>query len=145
MTALGTLKSLYADYLAETQQLELERKPGDGLLGFGAGPKDDKCHGEFADAVIAVVTKAAEEGISSSQALELLNFIFTSPLQNTDNHLAYWMLMAVQGQMAGIISYLAPNSARQLLRWYKEAYPRRERFPAQKNAIEALKKRAESI
>ena len=145
MTVLETIKGLYTDYLAQTERLERERKPGEGLMGFGGGPKDDKCHGEFADAVITVVTKAAAEGLSTSQALELLNFIFTAPLQNSDNRLAYWMLMAMQGQMAGIITYLSPESARLLLIWYKETYPRRERFPAQKDVIAALKKRAQSV
>lgn len=144
MTALETLKGLYAGYLAETSRLERERGPWEGLMGFGAGPRDDKCHGEFINAVMAVVTRAAAEGLSSTQALDILNFMFTAPLQNADNRPAYWMLMALQGKTAGIIGYLDPDCARQLLLWYKETYPRRERFPAQKDVIAALKKRVDS-
>ena len=142
MAALEELRALYGAYLAETVRLEQARRPGDGLLGFGAGPKDDRCHAEFADAVSAALERLIAEGPGATQALDVLNFMYAAPLENADNRPAYWMLMALHARTPPLAEFLTPGSAALLLAWYKAAYPRRDRFPAQKAVIAALKRRA---
>jgi hypothetical protein len=142
MTDFEAVRALYEAYLGETERLEREKKPGDGLLGFGSGPKNDKCHGEFADAVFAALDKAAESGVPAEDAAELLRYIYRAPLENAENRLAYWMLIAVHGHTEGLVERLSPSVAAELLAMYESAYPRRERLPVQKRAVSALKARA---
>ena len=72
----------------------------------------------------------------------LMGCMYEIPLRHRDNSLAYWMLLAVQGLTAELVSHLGARDASELLRWFRDAYPRFERMPAQKKVLSALKARA---
>ena len=41
---LERIRKLYEGYLKTAEELEKNRKIGDGLFGLGHGPEDDPCH-----------------------------------------------------------------------------------------------------
>ena len=141
-TELETIQRLYEDYLQKTEELERQRKPGDGLLGMGGGPDQDVCHDKFAEELTAVMQELAQFPVPSGDLHEILEYMYGVPLRHRDNSLAYWMLLAVQGLTAQLISHLEPRDASELLGWYRAAYPRFERLPVQKKVLSALKARA---
>ena len=48
---LSRLEALYNDYIGTVQELERNRKPGEGLFGMRSGPKDNPCHERFSEDV----------------------------------------------------------------------------------------------
>jgi hypothetical protein len=48
-------------------------------------------------------TEAAESGVPAEDAAELLRYIYRAPLENAENRLAYWMLIAVHGHTEGLV------------------------------------------
>lgn len=138
MELLEELQSLYTGYLLKTAQLERDRKPADGLLGMGSGPAADPCHDRFAQELEALLHRM--DSLPSSQLFQALSFIYTAPFAHRDNPSAYWMLQAVHGLTVPLIPRLSPEDAQALRTQYQEDYPRRERLPAQKQVLAALKR-----
>lgn len=134
------LKSLYEGYLEDAKRVERERKPGEGLFGIGKTPADDPCHDRFAGEFEKTVSQLCDDGLCSKDMLDQLLFIYKAPLENREPASAYWMLLAVHGKTLPMIEKLDKEDAGELSRWYKGKYPRRERFPAQKQVIESLKR-----
>ena len=141
-TELETIQRLYGDYLDKTEELERQRKPGDGLLGMGGGPDRDVCHDAFVRDLTAAMQELAQSAVPSDDLRGILEYMYEIPLRHRDNSLAYWMLLAVQGLTAELIPRLEPRDASELLRRYRDAYPRFERLPVQKNVLSSLKARA---
>lgn len=134
------LKSLYEGYLEDAKRVERERKPGEGLFGIGKTPADDPCHDRFAREFEMTVSQLCDDGLCSTDMLDQLLYIYKAPLENRESASAYWMLLAVHGMTLPMIEKLDKEDARELSCWYKGKYPRRERFPAQKQVIESLKR-----
>ncbi len=135
------LKSLYEGYIEDAKRAERERKPGEGLLGIGKTPADDPCHDRFVREFEMTVSQLCDDGLNSTDMLDQLYFIYEAPLENREPASAYWMLLAVHGKTLPMIEKLDKEDAGELSRWYKDKYPRSERFPAQKQVIESLKRR----
>ena len=133
------LESLYDRYIDEAEQAEMERRPGDGLLGIGKTPDNDPCHDRFVNDLETIISHLSEDGRDSSEMLEQLLFIYKAPLEHRKPASVYWMLLAVHGMTLPMIRGLDVADAESLSQWYKEKYPRRERFPAQKQVIKTLK------
>jgi len=70
--------------------------------------------------------------------------MLTFALGHRDAGAAYWMLLASHVLALPLIELLSPPEARSLLEAYEAGYPRRDRLPAQKKVISALKKRAKT-
>lgn len=49
MTNLEALQRLYGEYLDKARKAEANRKPFDGIFGFGKRKGKDPCHGRFAE------------------------------------------------------------------------------------------------
>lgn len=141
MTSLQAIRQLYTDYLEKTVQLEQRRKPGEGLLGIGGGPKQDPCHDQFVADLTSALGKIADTRLASNELKEILEYIYWAPLAYRDNQMAYWMLLAVQGLTVELISGLARQDAAELWDRYRDAYPRFERLPVQKQVLNALHSR----
>lgn len=141
MDELETIRRLYADYLAETERLARERRPGDGLLGMGGGPSGDPCHDRFAEKLTAALERMAREDASADRIRAALEYIYRAPLENRENLSAYWMLLAVHGLTVELAERMDPPDKAALRRAYQRLYPRWERLPAQKRVLDALKTR----
>lgn len=140
MEVLEQVRELCGDYLNRCRQLELDRKPGDGLLGMGSGPDKDPCHDAFARELETVLKGA--EGRPSDEIRAALSYLYRIPTENRDNLTAYWMLLAVHGLTVELAAGLNRSDAAALLAEYREEYPRWERLPAQKRVLAALKAQA---
>lgn len=132
------IRKIYADYLEKTVWLDQNRKLGEGIFGT-AGPKTDSCHGNFADALQVRLDAAAQGGLSSASAREILEYMIETPVEQENNQLAYWMLLAVQGFTLPLAETLDPGDARLLLELYRRLYPKRQWLPVQKRLVDVLK------
>lgn len=133
---------IYGAYFDELKRLAAERKPGDGLLGFGKRPDSDPCHNRFAGELEEALDAVAAGAPSSGTVRTVLRYIYEGPLVHADNALAYWMLLAVHGLTDRLIPCLTLEDAAELSVWYAEAYPKRVRLPAQKRLAAQLRKQA---
>ncbi len=134
---ISKVQEIYEGYIADTLRLEAERKPADGLLGFGRNPAHDPCHELFSDRLQKAL-KSAEGAITSDVVSELLHFMYKAPLENQNNKLAYWMLIAVHAHTKDMICFLNQEDAAALLLLYNELYPKRSRLPVQKEIAALL-------
>lgn len=140
MDALETIQALCQAYLAECARLERERGTWDGLFGMGGGPKNDPCHDAFAHDLDAALRRAA--ALPSGEVRPILDYLYRLPLAHRDDQAAYWMLLAVHGLTTELAGGLNRADAAALLAQYRADYPRRERLPAQRRVLDALRARA---
>ena len=139
---LARLEALYRDYISTVQELEKNRRPGDGLLGLRPGPADDPCHDRFAADLGTLMQACAAAGPDSAECAALLRYLFTAPEAFRELKSAYWMLIAVQGHGACLIGRLSPTDARALAELFASRYPRRERLPVQTQLLKRLRQQA---
>ena len=132
------LERLYAEYLAEARRAEANRRPLDGMFGFGRKSGDDPCHERFAQELEALLKAAAEKGVASGELRGMLAYIYRAPKENREPLAAYWMLMAVHSLTPELAGRLCREDAQALWEEYQTAYPRRDRLPAQKKVLAAL-------
>ncbi len=138
----GEVREIYEGYIADTMRLEAERKPGDGLLGFGRNPAHDPCHDIFSDKLQKALKSAEGGALTSGDAAELLLYMYNAPLKNQNNKLAYWMLIAVQAHTREVICFLSSEDAAALSVKYNEMFPKRTRLPVQNELAALLKVQA---
>ena len=141
MPELCDFQALYEAYIDTVNQLERNRKFGQGIFGFKGGPKDDPCHDRFMQDTQALCTAFAGEDHSSEEIREVLAYVYTAPLAYRNRSTIYWMLLAVQGLTAELAEQLAPEDASALFLSFSRDYPRRERMPVQKRLLEVLNRR----
>lgn len=138
MTTFEKVQRLYESYLDQARQVERERKPWDGVLGFGPKTSDDPCHSQFAETMEAQLKTMVEEGLDPNEAREVLGYIYRAPKENREPVAAYWMLVAVHGQTLESIGRLSQEDAGALWAEYKGLYRRWDRLPAQEKVLAAL-------
>lgn len=130
--------ALLGAYIAETERLEREKKPGDGLMGLSPGPKDDPCHDRFAPALEHLLLDIRAQAPPSGEVRDALEAIYRAPLDHPWPLSAHWMLKAVHGLTAPLADLLTAADARTLYDAYARDYPRWDRLPSQKQALRAL-------
>lgn len=138
MNWTAEIQALYEAYIARAEQLEREKKPGDGLLGLTSGPKDDPCHEQFASDLEALLKEMRAREPSSAEIREALAYVYRMPLDHREPLTVYWMLQAVHGMTADLAECLTAQDAQALREAYVRDYRRWERLPAQKKALAAL-------
>jgi len=139
---LTRLEALYNDYIDFVQELERNRKPGEGLFGMRSGPKDDPCHERFAADVKKLLEDFRDTSPGPGDCAALLRYMFTVPEAWQELTCAYWMLIAVQGFGLDLIGYLNPADAKALAEFFSAAYPRHIRLPVQEKLLKRLKQQA---
>ena len=140
MSRFDDIRALYDAYIAKAEQLERDKKPGEGLFGLSSGPKDHPCHEQFGNDLQALLADIAAERPASGEAREMLLYIYSAPLDHKWPLTVYWMLQAVQGLTLELIPLLTAQDAKALCDAYAKTYRRWERLPAQVKALDALKK-----
>ena len=136
------VRAIYEEYLEAAAEAEVERKPGDGLLGIGKGPADSPCHTRFAGALEAKLNAFAVSVPESAAIAAVLDYIYGVAPKYEDLKSAYWMLLAVHGLTLPLIPRLSPADAARLRARYAETYPRWKRLPVQNQVLAALKSAA---
>lgn len=139
MYALDAVRALYTDYQEQFRQQELARKPGEGVFGLGMGPRDYPCHSQFAQQLEQLLGEIAAQQPPSGDLLSLLDYIYRAPLElRPAQDAVYWMLLAAHSLTLGLISLLDAGDAKTLAANYNQAFPRRNRLPAQDKVLAAL-------
>ena len=142
MSWTAAIQDLCASYIARAEQLERDRKPGDGLLGMSGGPKDDPCHDQFAADLEQLFRDMNAQTPSSAEVREALAYVYRAPLEHPEPLTVYWMLQAVHVFTIEPIALLSAEDARALRDDYQRSYRRWERLPAQKKVLSALERAA---
>ena len=142
---VGDVQQIYEEYLTQAEQLEQNRRIGDGLFGFGNAPADDPCHDRFAHTLETELQRLLTQPPTAEEARDILAYIYRAPLQSRSIPSAYWMLLAVHGLTVDVIGLLSPPVAKDLYAWYEQTYPRRERLPVQKQVLAALKSASQAV
>lgn len=140
--ALENIRALYEAYIAKAEECERNRKPADGLLGFGKKAADDPCHDQFADDLEAALKQLAEQSPASITVCSVLEYIYKMPLTHQEPASVRWMLEAVQGLTKELIGSLNTADAAKLAEQYDADYPRRTRLPVQNQLYDILHKQA---
>ena len=140
---LSRLEALYNDYIGTVQELERNRKPGEGLFGMRSGPKDNPCHERFSEDVEKMLKDFRDTSPTSEDSAAMLRYILTIPESWQELTCAYWMLIAVQGFGIDLIGYLEPADAKALAEILSAAYPRYIRLPVQNKLLKELKRQAD--
>ena len=138
---LARLERLYADYLKTVQELEDNRRLGEGMFGLKGGPADNPCHDRFAEALSALLADFAAEGPDSGAVREVLNWVYEAPRRFPEPRTAKWMLIAVHGLTAPLAELLSPEDAKALYDAYSARFKRFERLPNQVELLKRLKAR----
>ena len=136
---LARLEELYGAYVREVEQLELKRRPGEGIFGLKGGPGDDPCHERFAETLKSFYEEFASRKPESAPVRELMAYACTAPLEKGVPRTAYWMLIAVQSLTQPLVGLLGAPDAAALAELYEKSFRRCERMPAQLKLIKALK------
>ena len=145
MSWLNDVRELYKGYIAKAEQLERDKKPGDGLFGLSGGPKDDPCHDQFAAALEQLLNDMVSQRPSSSEVREVLAYIFNASAAHTQPKTVYWMLEAVHGMTVDLTGLLDETDARLLKDAYVKTHQRWNTLPSQKSALKALERASKGI
>ena len=135
------LNSLLERYLRDVELAEINHKPGEGIFGTKGGVKDDPCHDRLVRDLTAFFEEVQAAAPPSEELQELLSALYTAARGQDVPRGAYWMLVAVHGLSRPLVELLSVEDAAALARRYTADYPRRERFPAQQELVQALLKR----
>ena len=139
MSILEDIQEIYRSYQEEYSQVVKKARFGEGLFGFGVGPKNHPCHTQFAERLEKCLNEADLQSADPAQIRELLAFMFDAPLNcRGDEDPKYWMLLAVQKLTLDLIPLLAPDDARTLATKYAYDYPRHKRLELQNKVLAAL-------
>ena len=136
------VETLYRDYIRKAEELEKNRKIGDGLFGLTPGPADDPCHERFAQELEVLLKDCADAAPGSKTAAEILRFQFAAPQAHQEPKSLYWMLIAVQGLGQILADTLQASDAARLAAEYGALSPRRLRLPVQKQLMKTLERKA---
>lgn len=143
---LDEARRLYEEYEAKFQAQERKRKPLEGSFGLGGGPGSYHCHDEFVEQVKALLHAPETEALSPEGTRLLLEYIYFAPARHPGGQDAvYWMKLAVHGLTMELLPRLEPEDAKTLYSAYRDAYPRRNRLPAQEALLAELKKRGRTV
>jgi hypothetical protein len=137
------LESLYTPYLDEADTLKRGGNKSASLFkrifGIKHNPGDKDLNPNFYYAVTACLEEFQSEPYTPEDALAVVEYVLHAAASNTDNPIASFALIQVQGLLTPLVSSLPPEKAANLADWYKKQYPYRNRFPVQENLLKALK------
>ena len=133
------MQALLDTFLEALRQEEKDRRPGDGLLGFGPKPGDAPSHSAFDRRVAALLGETGERGgPETGDAVELLlRAVEEEPWPEA----ARWTLIAAQRHALPLIPEMNPEQAAALAAWYEKRWPRFSRLPVQREVLRALIRR----
>ena len=138
---LDQLRAYYDDYEKKLLKLYDKMSPMAGVWGMGNHPKDDPCNEVFYENVEGWTKEFLAGSPSAQEAEEAANWI----LRLAHEHKAdktFWFCNAIQIHAKGLIPLMGQEEARELQKWYDEAYPALERLPIQREIYKALEKRS---
>ena len=115
--SIESLQGLYDEYLEKAITVERNRRPGEGIFGFGKKPSDDPCHARFLEDLKDWLEAFRGGEPDSGEAREVLTLIYRAAKENPEPPSAYWVLIAAQSLMQELMHLLLLNHSRQPCRY----------------------------
>lgn len=137
------IEAAYRVFLDGMEEYRRTRRAIDGLLGFGGSGA--RCQDDFVSELRNAVGEYIENSPNTGDAYDTLLFM-TSRANEYCKHNkrdeTYWMLLATHALALPLTELIEPADAAALSELFEDIYPKRERFPAQKKLLNALKRHA---
>ena len=130
------LLEIYQNYLEKAVKVRKKASLFAGIFGMGDDPRKHPCHEAFYEAVEEWAE--AFDPTDPVETLKAVQYIFQAPLAHEDNQDVYWFLFAAHTLTMPLIPALDSQDRQALAEWYKKAYPKRVRFPAQEQVLKCL-------
>ena len=134
------LTKLTNDYIAQTDDLIQNRRPGEGIFGMPDSAKSAPCHMEYYHNMEAAVRELAGDKPDAESAEQLVRFLLTAEEAFPCSQLASWTLLAVQRLSLPLIPHIPPEKRKELGSWFGKKVPRLQRMPVQQEIYKELKK-----
>ena len=134
------LTKLTNDYIAQTDDLIQNRRPGEGIFGLPDSAKSAPCHMEYYKNMEAAVQEIAGDKPDSDTAEQLVRFLLAVEDSFPCSQLASWTLLAVQRLSLPLIPHLSTDAKKDLSSWFGKKVPRLQRMPVQQEIYKELKK-----
>lgn len=142
------LRRILEIYREAVARVEKNKKPYDGLLGMGKKPSDDACHEQMDQGVAALIQRVAGVNDEAAGVVPadpsavdaLLSGLMHAAKEFDGPEYARIALVAAQRHGIPLIPRMTAAGRAELCAWYDKAYPRRLRFPIQKQIVDALAK-----
>ena len=137
MSAADEVRSRYAQYLEEIDQVIATAKPGAGLFGIGVAPKNDPCNDRFMSDMQKWFEAFVSSEPSSEDTASVLSYVYEAQ-ESRRQDFVFFTLTAIHGMTIPLISRLMPERADA----YETRIPRQQRLPVQQTLLKALYERA---
>ena len=137
------IEAAYRVFLGGMEEYRRTRRAIDGLLGFGGSGV--RCQDDFVSELKSAVEEYTVSSPDSSDAYDTLLFMISRANEYNKHNKkdeAYWMLLATHALALPLVELIKPADAGSLSELFEEIYPKRERFPVQKEMLKALKRHA---
>ena len=136
-------RAICAKYFDAAEQAEQNRKPADGLMGFGKKSADAPCHDQFAAEMESAFQTFAQQQPDSNTVRNVLLEFYRLPQVHEAQKSVYWMLNAVQRFTLPLIARLKAQDAAAVYEQYAQDYPKLNRLPVHAEIAKALQKQSE--
>ena len=130
------LTDIYEAYIEKAKAVRKKASPFAGIFGMGDDPRKHACHEEFYEQV-----EQWSQNFDTSDpdvTLQAVKYIFETSNAHEGNRDVYWFLFAAHALTLPLIPALRPADRQELAVWYDKTYPRRVRFPVQKQVLKCL-------
>ena len=138
---LQQLKERYTRYEETVKKVRENAPAAAGLFGLGDDPRKHPCHGEFYEDVGRWTADFLATGPDAQMAHQAVSWIIRAAAEHRDQEV-YWFMYAAHGHCRDLIPLLSRTDCAELVRFYDDHYPRRDRMPVQKEIYKLLKKRS---
>lgn len=143
MSRLEELQEIYTEYIDDMQAAVKKTKITGGVKSVFTGRTVDPRQELFHKEVSKKMKKILEEEPSCEEAARISDYILHAHEEILEETPAWYMLIAMHGQVLELVSFLEPAQAKQMYEAYEAAFPnKRTRYPVQDDLLKALKKRA---
>ena len=141
MAVPESIVGAYEQFIEEIIPAEKKRGYFDNLLGRNRGSDFERCQGSFVSNLTDAVEAFAASDPESGDVTDAVSYMFAQAHERKKTGAAYWMLLASHVLTLPLIELLPPAEAKRLREEFEAEYPKRERLPAQRTVISALKDR----
>ncbi len=135
MTYMEEFHEILEEYRGRVEEVEKKKRPLDGIFGMGRTPASDPCHETLDQKVADMTERALKDGEMTD---ELVNALMRAAGEFEGPSYAQMTLVAIQRHGMKLIPGMSREGRRELLNWYEKVYPKRKRFPIQKEICRLL-------
>lgn len=141
MSRLEELRDLYDAYEKKAANVHKNAPRYAGIFGLGNDPRNHACHEMFYEDVGTWVQNFLKEKPSHQETAQAVRWILEAAVLCRNPDICGYFY-AAQGHSVMLIPSLSQEESRELLKWYGQAYPEKDRMPVQQEIFGLLQKQA---